>query len=118
MFSPQCCLHVRLNCPSVAQVEHEPDCRGTGGTLGQKGRKKGCSDRSSTITRYKGNSHTFPLNSHTFPFGLRVIVFYRVTVCTPSVYFHEKSLVLTLKNTTAKAERCRKPVDFKGLRLL
>ena len=64
------------------------------------------------------NYHTFPLNSHTIPFWFRVIVLYRVIVCTPSVYFHEKSQASTLKNTTAKAERCRKPVDFKGLRLL
>ena len=118
MFSPQCCLHVRLNCPSVAQVEHEPDCRGTGGTLGQKGRKKGRSDRSSTITRYKENGHTFPLNSHTIPFGLRVIVFYRVTVCTPSADFHKNSRVSTLKNSAEKEVRFRKPFDFKGLRAL
>ena len=118
MFSPQCCLHVRLNCPSVAQVGHEPDCRGTGGTLGQKGRKKGCSDRSSTITRYKGNSHTFPLNSHTIPFWFRVIVLYRVIVCTPSADFHEKSRVSTLKTPAEREVGFHKPVDFKGLRLL
>lgn len=68
--------------------------------------------------RKKWPCRLFPLNSHTIPFWFRVIVYYRVTVCTPSTDFYENSHVLTLKNSVEKEAGSRKPVDFKGLCVL